>query len=244
MVDRSVLRLIRGWLKAPIVEEDDKGKRQPPRKSDKGTPQGGVISPLLANLYLHWFDKLFHRADGPFHWANARLVRYADDFVVLSRYQGSRLKEWVRSHLEDWLGLELNREKTSVVNLRESMSLDFLGYTFRYDWDLKGRNWKYLHVGPSKKSQKKAREVIRQKTGSRYGSKPSIKLVEDLNEYLRGWSQYFQYGYSRRDMRGLSNYTRGRMHIHLNRRSQRKYHRPQGFSEYHYLHHVLGLIRL
>ena len=244
VVDRNVLRLIQGWLRAPIVEEDDKGKRQPPRRSDKGTPQGGVISPLLANLYLHWFDKLFHRADGPFHWANARLVRYADDFVVLSRYSGARLKEWIRSQLEDWLGLELNRDKTSVVNLRDPESLDFLGYTFRYDWDLKGRNWKYLNVEPSKKSQKKAREVIRHKTGPRNCFKPTPVIVEELNEYLRGWNQYFQYGYPRKAMRHLRHYTDKRVITHLNRRSQRKYHRPRDVSHYHYLHHVLGLIRL
>jgi RNA-directed DNA polymerase len=79
VTDRSVLGLIRGWLRAPIIEEDEQGKRRPPEKSKRGTPQGGVISPLLANLYLHWFDVKFHRADGPGRWANARLVRYADD---------------------------------------------------------------------------------------------------------------------------------------------------------------------
>ena len=76
--DRSVLGLIRMWLEAPIVEEKN-GKRQPPRSNDRGTPQGGVISPLLANLYLHWFDKVFHRREGPSCWAKARLIRYADD---------------------------------------------------------------------------------------------------------------------------------------------------------------------
>jgi len=79
----------------------------------------GVISPLLSNLYLHWFDKLFHRADGPVQWAGAKLVRYADDFVVLARYQGTRLMGWIESKLEGWLGLEINREKTRVVNLKE-----------------------------------------------------------------------------------------------------------------------------
>jgi RNA-directed DNA polymerase len=80
VVDRSVLKLIRMWLKAPIVEEDRKtGKKQPPRRPRGGTPQGGVISPLLANVYLHWFDRFFHGLEGPAQWAKARLVRYADD---------------------------------------------------------------------------------------------------------------------------------------------------------------------
>ena len=78
VADRSVLGLIKMWLKAPVIEVKE-GKKQPPKANPKGTPQGGVISPLLANIYLHWFDKLFHRHDGPAQWAKARLVRYADD---------------------------------------------------------------------------------------------------------------------------------------------------------------------
>jgi RNA-directed DNA polymerase len=84
IADRSVLKLIEMWLRAPIVEEKE-GKKMPPTKNDKGTPQGGVISPLLANVYLHWFDKVFHRADGPAHWAKARMVRYADDCAPRAR---------------------------------------------------------------------------------------------------------------------------------------------------------------
>lgn len=244
VVDRSVLQLIGGWLKAPIIEEDDKGKRQPPRKSDKGTPQGGVISPLLANLYLHWFDKLFHRMDGPFHWAKARLVRYADDFVVLARHQGKDLREWVESHLEDWLGLKLNAEKTTVVEVGGDKSLDFLGYTFRYNRDLKGRPWRYLNLEPSRKSLQKARTTISHMTGPRHCFKPTPRLVEELNRYLRGWGQYYQQGYPRKAFRGLNHYVRCRLITHLNRRSQRKYHRPKGMTHYDYLFNVLGLMRL
>jgi RNA-directed DNA polymerase len=92
LADRQVLKLIRHWLEAPVEETDDRGgtTRTQPRQ---GTPQGGVISPLLANLYLHWFEKSFRRGDGPGTWAKARLVRYADDFVVLARYQ-SRVGGW------------------------------------------------------------------------------------------------------------------------------------------------------
>jgi len=85
VVDRSVLQLIRMWLETPVVEPDGKGQPGKWSRPRKGTPQGGVISPLLSNVYLHWFDKLFHRADGPAQWAGAKLVRYADDFVVLAR---------------------------------------------------------------------------------------------------------------------------------------------------------------
>lgn len=245
VTDRGVLGLIRGWLRAPVIETDEQtGKPKPPRKSDgKGTPQGGVISPLLANVYLHWFDKMFHRHDGPRHWANARLVRYADDFVVMARYQGHRIDEWLDAKLEGWLGLSINREKTKVVNLEQAESLDFLGFTFRYDRDLYGGDKTYLNVMPSKKSLKKARDAIREKTGKNKCFKPTPKVVEDINIFLRGWSNYFEYGYPRKVFRDLSHYTRKRMITHLNRRSQRKYHRPKGMSHYQYLQE-LGLQRL
>ncbi len=109
---------------------------------------------------------MFHRASGPAHWANARLVRYADDFVVMARYQGARIEEWLAGHLEEWLGLTINREKTSVVRLHQTESLDFLGFTFRFDRDLLGRGHRYLNAQPSKKSLAKAREAIRAKTRS------------------------------------------------------------------------------
>jgi RNA-directed DNA polymerase len=245
IADRGVLELIRGWLRAPIIEADEKtGKPQPPRKSDgKGTPQGGVISPLLANVYLHWFDVMFHRESGPRHWANARLVRYADDFVVMARYQGHRIDEWLDAKLEGWLGLSINREKTKVVNLDQAESLDFLGFTFRYDRDLFGSDKTYLNVTPSKKSLKKARDAIREETGAKKCYKPTPSVVKDLNTFMRGWSDYFKFGYPRKAFRDLSNYARKRMVTHLNRRSQRKYHRPQGMSHYQYLQH-LGLQRL
>lgn len=243
VVDRSVLGLIRGWLRAPVIEEDEAGNRKPPQKSERGTPQGGVISPLLANLYLHWFDVLFHRSGGPAHWANARLVRYADDFVILARFQGHRLEEWIRRHLEDWMGLSINREKTSVVRLHLGESLDFLGFSFRYDRDLQGRDWKYLNVTPSKKALCKAREAIRERTGPRQCFKPAPDVVRELNGFLRGWGEYFKYGYPRQAFRDLNHYTQQRMITHLNRRSQRKYHRPAQMSHYRYLQE-LGLLCL
>jgi len=130
--DRTVLKLIRLWLETPVIEETDEGPKS--TRPEQGTPQGGVISPMLANVYLHWFDKCFHFTDGPAHWAKARLVRYADDFVVMARCQSPQLVEWVEKKLEDWLGLKINRNKTRIVNLsEEGTHLDFLGYQFRYD---------------------------------------------------------------------------------------------------------------
>ena len=86
VTDSAVLKLIRMWLNAPVTDTRNGG---PPRRTRTGTPQGGVISPLLANIYLHWFDHFFHARGGPAQWAGAQLVRYADDLVILARYQVS-----------------------------------------------------------------------------------------------------------------------------------------------------------
>src|SRR5471032_33292 len=88
-----------------VIEETDDGPKS--TRPEQGTPQGGVISPLLANIYLHGFDKCFHAKEGPAQWAKARLVRYADDFVVMARYQGPQLVEWVEKTLEGGLGLKI-----------------------------------------------------------------------------------------------------------------------------------------
>lgn len=238
VADRSVLGLIRMWLEAPIMEEKQRFN------NDRGTPQGGVASPLLANIYLHWFDKKFHRRDGPANWAKARLTRYADDFVIQARYQGSRLKQWIEGQLEGWLGLVINREKTRTIQLREEgATLDFLGYTFRYEDDLKGRPWRYLNLFPSKKALDKEREKIRELTGPKQCFKPVSELVEELNEHLAGWKNYFKVGYCRREFRKINYFVQCRMIRQLHRRSQRGYKLPKGTSVYAYLNH-LGVIQL
>jgi RNA-directed DNA polymerase len=118
IADRQVLKLIRRWLRTPVVEPPkDRGGKPTVSRPDKGTPQGGVISPLLANLYLHWFDHAFHCPTGPAQWAKARLVRYADDFVVLARHVGRRIKGFIEPLLEGRFGLKINRDKTRVVDL-------------------------------------------------------------------------------------------------------------------------------
>ena len=120
---------------------------------------------------------------------------------------------------------------------------DFLGFTFRYDRDLFGSGKTYLNVVPSKKSLKKAWDAIREESGAKKCFKPTPAVVKDLNTFLRGWSNYFDFGYPRKAFRDLSHYARKRMVTHLNRRSQRKYHRPKGMSHYQYLQE-LGLLRL
>ena len=220
-----MLSLVRAWLKAVVVEEaEGPGGGKKYSRPRQGTPQGGVISPLLANLYLHCFDKLFCRGDGPYAWANARLVRYADDFVILARYVGGRIERFVESTLEGRMKLKINRDKTRTVKLSQpGRSLDFLGFTFRYDRDRHGGSYRYLNVVPSKKALMKERAVLREMTNSRFCFKPIPALIEDLNRNLQGWAAYFRFGYPSKAYGNLNYYVQQRLRIHLRRRSQRPY---------------------
>jgi RNA-directed DNA polymerase len=236
VTDGSVLSLIRMWLTAVVVEED-KEKGGPPTVSrpKQGTPQGGVISPLLANLYLHWFDKKFHGEQGPYRWANARLVRYADDFVIMARYVGTRIRDFAESVLEGRLGLKINRDKTRVVKLRPDEtgeSLDFLGYTFRYDRDRYGRPCRYLNMFPSKKALERERQKLREMTGPKKCHKPAWGLIAEISRHLQGWGNYFKRGYPRAAFRQINSFVRERLTKHLKRRSQRPYQPPKGVTWY------------
>ena len=243
IIDRSVLKLIRMWLTAPVEEDDGHGGKKVSRRG-KGTPQGGVISPLLANVYLHWFEKVFYARDGPGTWAKAQVVRYADDFMVLARYQGSQLAGFIESKIETWLGLELNRSKTKVVNLREpGASVDFLGYTFRYDRDLRGRGHRYLNVIPSRKATQAHRDKLRETISRGKGFVPVTRLIETVNRQQRGWGNYFSFGYPRKAMRDMNRYVLHRLIGHLRRRSQRPFRPPEGRSYYRHLKQ-LGLTYL
>lgn len=245
VVDRSVLKLIRMWLEAPVVEErKGQGGGGHVSRPKQGTPQGGVASPLLANLYLHWFDALFHGPQGPARKGDAKLVRYADDFVVLAKRMEAETIEFIESRLEGKFQLEINREKTRMVDLREpGVSLDFLGYTFRYDRDLKGRARKYLNVFPSNKAVRRERKKLHELTSSRQCFKPIPVLIGELNRHLKGWANYFSFGYPASVYCEIERYVQGRLIEHLQRRSQRPYRPPQGVG---WLGHLasLGLIRL
>jgi RNA-directed DNA polymerase len=245
IVDRSVLKLIRMWLEAPVVERSEgQGGGSKWSRPKKGTPQGGVASPLLANLYLHWFDALFHGPGGPARWADAKLVRYADDFVVLAKQMGSQVIGYIESRLEGKFQLEINREKTRVVDMRESgASLNFLGYTFRYDRDLKGRAGKYLNVFPSKKAVQREREKLHEMTNSHQCFKPISTLIGELNRHLKGWANYFSFGYPTGVYWEIDWYVRSRLIRHLQRRSQRPYHPAKGEAWYSHLQR-LGLVCL
>ena len=217
IADRSVLKLIRQWLQSPVVEEN--GSISRPKQ---GTPQGGVISPLLANIYLHRLDRAFHEEpDSPYHFARARMVRFADDFVVMARFMGKRITGWLEKTLETALGLSINRDKTGIVRMNNKESLNFLGFTLRYDRDLHGRDNDYLNIMPSKKAVTALRAKIREKTRSSY-KRRLVHVIGEVNSILRGWGNYFDYGYPRKVFREVNHYTRCRFQRFLNNRSQRR----------------------
>jgi RNA-directed DNA polymerase len=245
IADRTVVKLIRMWLEAPVVEPpEDKDGAGKWSRSEKGTPQGGVVSALLANLYLHWFDALFHGANGPARTGEAKLVRYADDMVVLARQWTPELTEYIESRLEGKFQLEINRDKTRIVDLKqEGASLDFLGYSFRFDPDLKGRAKKYLNVFPSEKALQKERERLHEMTDSHQCFKPIPVLIGELNRQVKGWATYFSIGYPITAYRQIDWYVRSRLMQHLGRRSQRPFQPPQGISLYQHLQ-TLGLVVL
>ncbi|MCP5105421.1 MAG: hypothetical protein GY950_18675 [bacterium] len=138
IADRPVVKMIGMWLKCAIVDKEEDGK-DTFNKPTRGTSQGGVLSPLLANLYLNKFDHAFHHSDdSPLRFANARLIRFADDFVVMARYIGRNILPWIENQLEKGLQLTINRDKTTIVKMKQGDNLNFLGFTMRYDRDLRG----------------------------------------------------------------------------------------------------------
>lgn len=177
---------------------------------------------MLANIYLNQLDRAFHEEEGsPYQFARARLVRFADDFVVMARFMGKRITGWLEERLEKVLGLSINRDKTTIVRMSKKERLNFLGFTLRYDRDLKGRDWDYLNIMPTKKAITVLKNKIREKTKSGY-KRPLVEAIAEVNSILRGWGNYFDYGYPRKVFRDVSHFTRCRFQRFLNNRSQRR----------------------
>jgi len=223
IADRHVLKLIRMFLEAVIIDKDKDGKISTKRAS-KGTPQGGVISPLLANIYLHDFDKAFNEdSNSPSCFASAKLIRYADDFVVMARYMGKRITTWIEYAIEEKLKLTINRDKTRIVKLsEEGECVNFLGYSFRFDRDLKGRRQKYLNMFPADKSVAGIKEKIKEKTG-RPSQNSLTNVIVEINRMTRGWTNYFKLGYPRMAFRDVNYYMLTRFYRFTKNRSQRRF---------------------
>jgi len=231
IVDRQIIKLIKWWLRAPVVEEREDGKKNISYPK-KGTPQGGIVSPLLANIYLNQFDKRCEDSKGTIKQCRASLVRYADDFVILARYIGESLKQYIEDVMESELELTINQVKTRIVNLREEKaSFDFLGFTFRFDRDIYGNPWKYLNLFPSDKSLVSLRNELRQ--AIKVGRKTSLMVtIGKVNTLLRGWANYFNYGYPRVAFRKVNHFVRQRFNCLLRRMSQRRCKQLDGDTYY------------
>jgi len=241
IVDRHVLRLIKLWLKAPIEERDngDGTRRIGGGKSNsRGTPQGGVASPMLANIYMNRFLK-YWRLTGRGEAFCAHVVAYADDFVILSRGCAAEALAWTKAVMTR-LGLTVNEAKTSLTNARQER-FDFLGYSFgphRY----KANGLWYLSASPSKKSV----QQFKTKVGNLLvpgNNDPWPEVRDTLNRSLLGWSNYFCHGTCRSAFRGVDQYVHERVRDFLARRHKMAGRGTKRFSR-DVVYGERGLLRL
>ena len=240
VVDRNVLRLIKMWLRAPIEERDADGTRRISggKGNTRGTPQGGVASPLLANIYMNRFLKHWRltRCGDTFH---AHVVSYADDFVILSRGRAAEALAWTKAVMTK-LGLTINEAKTSLRNARQER-FDFLGYSFG-PYCYKGNGQWYLSAGVSKKSvQRLKAKVANLLTPGNHD--PWLDVRDALNGFLFGWARYFSYGTHRAAFRGIDYYVYERVRDFLARRHKIKGRGTNRFS-YNVVYGERGVLRL
>jgi len=240
VVDRNVLRLIKMWLRSPVEERDADGtRRMSGGKGNKlGTPQGAVVSPLLANIYMNRFLKHF-RQSGAADALRAHVVAYADDLVILSRGRAAEALTWMRDAMAK-LGLTLNEAKTSLKDARKER-FDFLGYSFGPHWFKKNGKW-YLGASPSKKSMQR----FKTKVGDQLvpaNVVPWEDVRDELNSMLLGWSHYFSYGATAGAYKHIDWHVYQRARDFLTRR-----HKVQGRGTARFscdiVYGELGLIRL
>ena len=236
--DPRILDLIEKWLKSPIYED---GQFKGGKKNKVGTPQGGVISPLLANIYMHLVDKMVNNVKQLFYKQGIKIVRYADDFVLM----GSRITKEATDKLKDMLkrmGLTLNETKTKLIQAQET-PFNFLGFTIRYDKDILGRTHRYWNIHASDQSENKIREKIRSllRSGGHY---PPQQVARELNTTIRGWLNYYEIDkvtYSAMSKRTLRYHLIEKLNRYYNRKSQRR-SRLYGQQAFELLVNKYGLI--
>lgn len=216
--DGEILRLIQMWLKAPIMEMDKDGTKRNiggGKGNRKGTPQGGVISPLLSNLYLHILDRIWERNNLQ-QRLGARIVRYADDIVLLcKRGKSGRVMTIFRQILER-LKLTLNETKTKIVNAHKE-KFDFLGFSIRMAESWKTGNL-YPHVQPSKKSLQKIKDRVTELTARRRTIMPLEWIVKEVNATVRGWVGYFHHRNCSKALGQIRSHVEERVITHLRKR--------------------------
>ena len=240
IVDRHVLHLIKMWLKVPVETRDENGKRRLTggKDNDRGTPQGGVISPALANLYMNRMLKGWRQTKRGEQF-RARMVNYADDFVILSRGKAAASLEWTRGVLER-LELTLNEKKTSIRNARVER-FDFLGYTFGPHYSLR-TGQEYIGYSPSKKSVARIKEKVGNLlVPSNVGSWAEVS--RRLNQILGGWRAYFGCGATAKAYRAVDQHVYDKVRHFLRRRHKVSSHGTRQFPEER-VYGPLGVLRL
>ena len=216
IADGGILHLIKQWLKAPVAEEGEDGtyRISGGKGNRRGTPQGGVISPLLANLYLHLVDRIWKRHELEEKYA-CRLVRYVDDIVLLCARDTARPLSLL-NYLLDRLGLCLNETKTRIVDAREE-SFNFLGFEIRNQRSFRSGK-RYPHVQPGKRAVKGVKAKLTELTGRNLTPVPLPAVVQRLNQLLRGWSGYFDYRNSTKVLGDVRWHAEERLRTHLRKR--------------------------
>lgn len=213
VVDSRILHLIKMWLTVAVAERDQRGKWHYTGSQGKGTPQGGVISPLLANLYMNRFLKYWRLQRKGQQW-RAHIVAYADDFVILSRGHAAEAREWAQRVMVR-IGLTLNEQKTCIRDGRRE-EFDFLGYTFGIRYGVRDAK-PYMAARPSRKSIKrltgKVYEMLRP-----WEKGPWEEVRDCLNAKLRGWQQYFNQGTIARAYQIVNHYVEKRVRTFLRHR--------------------------
>jgi RNA-directed DNA polymerase len=219
IADPRIQKLISKWLKAPVFED---GKFTGGKKNRMGTPQGGVISPLLANIYFHLIDRIINNPKSLFHKHEVKIVRYADDFVLMGKDLPDQVIQKLKSLLSR-MGLTLNEEKTRLIEARQQ-SFNFLGFTVSFATDLHGRKTRYWNIQPSKKSEQRIRDKVKIYL-RQHGHSPAKELAIGINALTRGWLNYFVIkgvSYPAMSKRKLRHYLLNRLYRYFNRKSQRK----------------------
>jgi group II intron reverse transcriptase/maturase len=238
ITDPRILKLISKWLKVSVYED---GQYKSGKGNRMGTPQGGVISPLLANIYFHLVDRIVNNPRSLFAKYGIQIVRYADDFVLMGKTLPTEITEKLKSLLNR-MGLTINETKTRQIDARKE-SFDFLGFAIRYDYDTKGNKDKYWNIIPSKKSEQKIRDKVKEYLNSHGHSNTKI-VVTGLNTIMRGWLNYFEIkgvSYPSKSKRKLQDYLYNCVSRYYNRKSQRKC-RLYGHNAFEILITRFGLI--